>query len=66
MTLRSFRSSIHVTKVVAEFAKTHALFDRVHISLIAFEEVASLLNQRKTQQQKNRDTEARRLARETG
>lgn len=59
MTLRAFRSWMRLMRVVAEFAKRHSLLDRVHIFLKAFEEAASLVNQRKTSQHNIQDIESR-------
>lgn len=64
MTERTFLSWTRVTKVVAEFANTLALFDRIHMSLKAFEEVATLVNHRQVNAQRIEDIEARRRARE--
>lgn len=64
MALRTFRIWIRITKVMAEFAKSHALLNRAHLSLMAFEEVASLIHQRKTNQQKIHGIEAKRRSRE--
>lgn len=64
MTSTTFRSWTRITKVVAEFAKRLALLDRVHISLKAFEDVASLVNNRQVNRQKLLDIDANRQQRE--